>query len=191
MKILLLCVLLIFSAPSSAGWFTGMLKIGTGVGIGIGISKGLETREEKIRRERAEKANRELWEMHVLSSYNEDTYKELRRYIEDSVYITDINNADTVAWSYFDNKEYDEAIKIYKSKVLPWINDFSIKQKEHYKNNFINMKTVKSCFFIGCNELVNKAIKESMGEKEKMKILSRVKRKALDFEKRITTKIKE
>ena len=190
-NIIYFCFLILLSSPASSGWLWDLAKVGAGVSIGAGIAKGMQSREDKIISNRVDEANKLLWDMHVLGEY-EDNYKELLDYINESKYPDkSVGIADTVAWVYFDKKNYKKSLETYKKKIIPWISKYPYKEREKYKNNYENIKKVEACLFVGCSGLVENAIKNSYGKKDKDSAMKKSKRKALFLMESVTDKIKE
>ncbi|HHH14154.1 MAG TPA: hypothetical protein ENJ78_00415 [candidate division WWE3 bacterium] len=180
-------LLLFISLPAYSGWVSSIFKVGLGVQIGLGINKSIRKSKEEIK---VEKANSNLWEMHVLGEY-EEGFEELRKYLEKSAFFNaNVSFADTVAWTYFDNGNYKKSLDIYKSKIIPWILEIPIEKKEYYEDNYKNMKKYESCFFIGCDDIKKKAIKNSIDDEEKEEIKNKIEKRKFELGKRITEKMK-
>lgn len=139
---LLILALALFSLPASAGLLWNIVKVGTVAGVGAAAYKGVQAREVRDIKRKVTKANSKLWKMHILQEYSE-SYPSLIDYIKQSGYIEKSPGiADTVAWVYFDNEEYEKSIEIYNTHIMPWLDDVSVPQQEKFEQNFQNIKDV-------------------------------------------------
>ena len=119
-----LYIILVISSIAHAGFFGSM------VGGAIGASSSVDS---SVVHTRMSRINIYLWNMYEKGVYSKD-YKFYLKYLEKS---DDIADLDTVARVYKDNGNKKKAIKIYKTRILPWVkirdSEIQTKYKKYFK----------------------------------------------------------
>ncbi len=105
----------------NAGFFGSIVSsaIGSAIVQGNG-SKGIYMSRLKKRMDRV---NSYLWHMHETGKY-EPSYKFYKKWLLaqiDASGFDDIAMLDTIAWVLKDHGKKREAIKLYETRILPWI----------------------------------------------------------------------
>ena len=132
-----------------AGFFGGVLEGLTANALSGSSSSAPAYINE--RKERLDQVNEFLWHQHKNNSYDKST-KFYIKWVEKQLEISgfdDILIWDTLAWVYKDSGDKKKAIKIYKTRILPWVkiyfkNDKGVKNsktahqefREKWENNF-------------------------------------------------------
>ncbi len=89
-------------------------------------------------KKRADQVNSYLWHMHETKKYVPSYkfyVKWLENYLNQSGY-DDINFWDTIAWTYKDHGDKKTALKIYRTRILPWVDIWYNNDKKGINKNF-------------------------------------------------------
>ena len=64
-------------------------------------------------------------------------------YLKELEHSTTIEYQDTIAWVYYDNNNSEKAVKIYETKVIPWLRFQSRKDRKGYERTYRKFKGLK------------------------------------------------
>lgn len=112
---------------ANAGFFGSM--VGGGIGGSIGSSSSVTDN-------RLGKINSYLWNMHTNNNYTSD-YKFYLKFLLES---DEINYLDTAAKVLKDNGQKKEAIKLYETRILPWVKLENQTTQNNFNNYFEEIK---------------------------------------------------
>lgn len=163
------------SVSAEAGFWGGLLSGAAGGAAAGSMNNNRNCSPQPKEQSRAEKVNLVLWDMHKKGTYSEDYEFYLDYLRSTNEYKENISMADTVAWVYFDHKDYDEALKIYENEIKPWIEMAPREKQSFFKNIYDGLKKVDSCMIM-CGDLVEETYLLSFNEEELKEIKGRKKK---------------
>ncbi len=132
----------IFGSYAQAGFFSSILSTAIGTSL---ANSGKGTVYVSQIKTRMNRVNDYLWHMHQTKKYTKN-YKFYLKWLENSINKSgydDISLLDTIAWVYKDHGDKKKAIKIYQTRILPWV-DLRFEDDKYGKNRSFREKWLKS-----------------------------------------------